>query len=124
MSFMDSWNAYRQGQAKPLSQKYQNSQNSESGAKNGNFGDIGNIGLKSSAQHPSPPKSGDCRQRLSDPGQAGAVSWAALTTWKNEYPHMRPCPKIKDETGAWMWIDRSVCQGCPWIVADENRTLQ
>ena len=124
MSFLDSWNAYRQDRANSLGQNTQNGQNSAVGDQKEDSGHIGHIGLKSSGQESPRAKPGDCRQRLSDPGQAGAVSWAVLTTWKDQYPHMRPCPKVKDDAGDWMWINRSRCPGCPLAVVDENRTLQ
>ena len=120
MSFLDSWNAClkeTEGETNSLSQKSQNPQNSELEAEKEDFGDIGIIGIKESPQ----PKLGECRQRLSDPGQAGAVSWAVLAAWKEQFPHMRPCPKVRDKSGYWMWIDRERCQGCPMAVQD--RTL-
>ena len=114
MSFLDSWNSARQGEGNSLGQKSQNDQNSGLEAQNDVFGDIENIGIKKSSQ----PKPGDCQHRLSDPGQAGAASWAVLTTWKEQYPHMRPCPKVKDNAGYWMWIDRETCQDCPMVVKE------
>lgn len=69
-------------------------------------------------------KPGACRQRLSSPSQAGAIDWETLAAWKDEFPHLRPCPKVKNNSGDWLWVNRSQCQGCPWAVTEETRTLQ
>lgn len=71
-----------------------------------------------------PGQPGACRQRLTSPGQAGAVDWGTLATWKDEFPHLRPCPQAKNKIGDWLWVNRSHCQGCPWAMAKTARPLQ
>lgn len=69
-------------------------------------------------------KPGACRKRLTSPGQAGALDWETLAAWKDEFPHLRPCPQAKNNSGDWLWVNRSRCQGCPWAVTGEARTLR
>lgn len=120
MSFLDSWLARQEGRDDSLSQNTQYPQNSKTGGQQGVFGDIGDIGNKKSTQ----PKPGTCRKRLTSPSQAGAIDWETLAAWKDEFPHMRPCPKVKNTLGDWLWVNRSQCQGCPWAVAEATGTLQ
>lgn len=143
MSFLDSWLARQEGrddslgqygqngqncpeskghshQLNSYGQNTQNGQNSEIEAAEGGFGHIGHIGHKNSTE----AKPGTCRKRLTSPGQAGALNWETLAAWKDEFPHLRPCPQAKNNSGDWLWVNRSRCQGCPWAVTDEARTLQ
>lgn len=117
MSFLDSWLARQEGRSDSLGQNTPNGQNSETGDQKAGFG---HNGPKESIQS----KPGDCRQRLASPSQAGAIDWETLAAWKDEFPHLRPCPKAKNSSGDWLWVNRSQCQGCPWAVTEETRTLQ
>ena len=52
------------------------------------------------------PDLGPCRCpfHLTDPAQAGYVSWDRLGEAARSYPHLKPCGKEE-----WNWIDRSEC---------------
>ena len=49
-----------------------------------------------------------CPYRITDPAQAGYVSWDRLAEAARAFPHLKPCGRE-----AFAWIDRQECNFCP-----------
>lgn len=61
---------------------------------------------------------GRCKVKLPSPEVAGYATKETLLKFVKEYPHLRPCPKLKTANGHWEWIYRSHCENsrCDWLI--------